>query len=97
MLIRIVKMEFNPAYVEEFLNIFHASAPLIRAFEGCTNLELYQDKNQPNIIFTYSYWEGPENLENYRKSALFGETWKKTKVLFSGIPAAWSVERLWGS
>jgi len=89
-------MEFEPKYVEDFLDIFHESAPLIRAFEGCTNLELYRDQDTPNILFTYSYWEGPEYLENYRKSELFGNTWKRTKVLFSGVPQAWSVDRVWG-
>jgi hypothetical protein len=29
-------------------------------------LELYQDKNNKSIFFTYSYWETENDLENYR-------------------------------
>lgn len=97
MLIRIVKMEFKPELVPQFLELFHRAAPLIRNFNGCSNLELYRDQNHPHILFTYSYWQGPEFLEQYRQSELFQTTWADTKVLFGGRPQAWSVERIWGN
>ncbi len=88
-------MEFKPENVPAFLEIFHQSAPFIRASEGCTRLELYQDQHHPQIIFTYSYWEDESFLEKYRHSELFTDTWARTKVLFGGKPQAWSVDRLW--
>lgn len=88
-------MEFKPENVNAFLDIFHRSAPLIRNFEGCEKLELYRDQNHPFILFTYSYWKGPEFLEKYRHSELFQTTWAATKALFGGKPQAWSVERIW--
>ncbi len=57
-------------------------------------LELYQDKNDQTIFFTYSYWETEQDLENYRNSELFFEIWTDTKKLFNNKPEAWSVEKL---
>jgi autoinducer 2-degrading protein len=94
MLIRIVKMTFEPEKVDEFLTNFHANKHAIRAVEGCNHLELLREQNTSNIFMTYSYWDGPEYLENYRHSDLFKSVWSKTKPLFSAKPEAWSVDRL---
>lgn len=94
MLVRIVKMGFYKQNVEVFLENFEATKTKIRAFEGCTFLELYRDKNDPSIFFTYSYWESEEALQNYRKSELFIGVWGLTKPLFSIRPEVWSVEKM---
>lgn len=94
MLVRIVKMGFYKQNIEIFLENFNTNKSKIRAFEGCSFLELYRDKNDPNIFFTYSYWESENTLENYRKSELFNTVWSKVKPLFSIKPEAWSVDKL---
>jgi len=94
MFIRIVKMRFHEDKIEAFLNNFEEVKHHIRNFEGNRFLELYQDKNDNRIFFTYSYWENEEALENYRKSDLFEGVWSYTKTLFSDKPEAWSVDRL---
>ncbi|MCL9771171.1 antibiotic biosynthesis monooxygenase [Flavobacterium sp. HXWNR69] len=94
MFIRIVKMRFHEDKIEAFLNNFEEVKHHIRNFEGNRFLELYQDKNDKRIFFTYSYWENEEALENYRKSDLFNGVWTYTKSLFSDKPEAWSVDRL---
>ncbi|WP_298494799.1 antibiotic biosynthesis monooxygenase family protein [uncultured Algibacter sp.] len=94
MLVRIVKMGFYKQNIEIFLENFNTNKSKIRAFEGCSFLELYRDKNNPNIFFTYSYWESENTLENYRKSELFNTVWSKVKPLFSIKPEAWSVDKL---
>ena len=91
MIKRIVKLTFQAEQTEAFLTIFHESKNKIRAFPGCQHLELWRDKKQPHVFFTYSFWESEDNLEEYRHSELFRSTWAKTKVLFSGKPEAWSV------
>ena len=73
--------------------MFEEKKALIRASKGCSLLELYQDKTNPEIFFTYSYWEKEEDLENYRNSALFKDVWAKTKVFFNDKPLAWSVDK----
>lgn len=94
MLVRIVKMGFYKQNIEVFLENFDVTKTKIRAFEGCQFLELYRDKNNPTIFFTYSHWESEEALEKYRDSELFNSVWSKVKPLFSVRPEAWSVDKL---
>ena len=94
MLVRIVKMGFYEQNIAVFLEHFEANKLKIRGFEGCFFLELYRDKNDTSIFFTYSYWESNEALENYRKSDVFTNVWAKTKPLFNIKPEAWSVYKL---
>ncbi|MCH3883302.1 MULTISPECIES: putative quinol monooxygenase [Tenacibaculum] len=93
MFVRIVKLSFHPEKVEEFLSIFDKKKEFIRGYEGCSLLEVYRDKTNPNVFFTYSYWEKEDHLENYRNSVLFRGIWAKIKVLFNDKPLAWSVDK----
>ena len=94
MFIRIVKMTFHEDKIEDFLDNFHQVKEHIRNFPGNRFLELYRDKDNPCIFFTYSYWDDEADLENYRKSEHFNEVWAFTKQLFSDKPQAWSVDKL---
>ncbi|WP_417800212.1 putative quinol monooxygenase [Tenacibaculum sp.] len=94
MFVRIVKMSFQPEKIEVFLNNFNAKKEFIRKSPGCRLLELYRDKTNSNIFFTYSYWETEQDLENYRNSDLFKGVWAQTKVLFNDKPLAWSVDKV---
>ncbi|NLP56632.1 putative quinol monooxygenase [Lutibacter sp. B1] len=94
MFIRIVKMSFDNSKIETFLKNFNSNKTKIRNFEGCRLLELYKDKNNSSIFFTYSYWESETHLEAYRNSDLFKTVWAKTKVLFNDKPQAWSVDKI---
>ena len=87
-------MSFDDKNVNAFLNNFHENKEKIRAVNGCHLLELLRDKDNPNIFFTYSYWEDQSDLENYRQSELFKSVWAKTKVLFNEKPQAWSVDKV---
>jgi quinol monooxygenase YgiN len=91
MIKRIVKMEFEPARLEDFLALFTETCEQIRAFPGCSHLELWQDDQQPARLFTYSFWESAEALEQYRQSDLFKTTWAQTKKWFADRPEAWSI------
>lgn len=93
MFVRIVKMSFHTKYISEFREMFEEKKNRIRSSEGCELLELYQDKNNPEIFFTYSYWENEIHLENYRHSDFFKATWKQTKGYFNNKPEAWSVDK----
>ena len=94
MLKRMVKMTFQKDRIEDFLAIFEASKNRIRLFPGCRHVELLHLEGQPEVMFTFSIWEGAEALEAYRQSELFQSTWSKTKVLFAGKPEAWSMDEI---
>ncbi len=90
-------MTFDPLKVEEFLRIFEDNAEKIRNFPGCEHLELLHSCEFPNILFTYSLWETPENLDEYRRSDLFVKVWVQTKKLFTAPAEAWSLNKKWSS
>ncbi|MGY0392215.1 putative quinol monooxygenase [Bizionia sp. KMM 8389] len=94
MIVRIVKLGFEEQHIDTFIDNFHANKQAIRNFEGCEFLELYRDKTNSNIFFTYSYWNSESDLENYRHSDLFKGIWAVTKPLFNMKPEAWSVDKL---
>jgi quinol monooxygenase YgiN len=91
MLTRIVKLSFKEENISSFEALFEETKDIIRNFEGCMFLELYQDTNHPNIFFTYSKWQEEMHLEAYRKSEFFKSVWGRTKLLFQDKPEAWSV------
>ena len=93
MIIRIVQMTFREDAIGDFTELFEARKSTIRQFPGCTHLELWQDSKQPNIFFTYSHWDSEADLDHYRFSEFFKDTWGRTKALFKEKPQAWSVLR----
>ena len=96
MIIRIVKMEFQPEKVVDFLAVFNQNNQKIRHFDGCQHLELWRATNadDSNIFFTYSHWQSEEHLNRYRQSKLFRNAWTTVKQLFIEKPQAWSVEQI---
>ncbi|MDH3587550.1 MAG: antibiotic biosynthesis monooxygenase [Gammaproteobacteria bacterium] len=94
MITRIVRMHFRPEERAAFMDIFNASKHLIRQFDGCQHLRLYNEAARPEVFFTFSVWESAAHLDAYRNSELFRKTWAQTKTLFAGKPQAWSMEEL---
>ncbi len=93
-LVRIVKLTFKEEDIDAFKILFKESEDKIRNFEGCLSMDGYKDRLNHCIFFTYSIWDSPESLENYRKSILFKDIWKQTKQYFSRPAEAWSLQRM---
>lgn len=85
-------MTFKPEDVPTFLEMFKSVKSKIEAMPGCSGVELLQQLDQPNVMFTYSNWNDSDDLENYRQSELFKKTWALTKTWFVEKAEAWSVE-----
>lgn len=85
-------MTFRPEAIPGFLADFEKIKNRIRGFEGCHHLELWRGVEGSNILFTYSYWDNEEALNNYRQSDLFKGVWNNTKTYFQERVEAWSVE-----
>jgi len=94
MFIRIVKMQFQADRISDFLANFSENKYKIRSVQGCLFLDLYQDKKEKNIFFTYSGWESEKDLDHYRNSELFDKVWSETKTMFTEKPQAWSLDRI---
>jgi quinol monooxygenase YgiN len=93
MIIRIVRMHFTDAGVEEFLDVFNKNKTAIRNFPGCTHLELLKDASDRTIYTTLSHWQDEASLEDYRKSELFGAVWGRVKTLFAERTQAFSLKK----
>jgi hypothetical protein len=87
---RIVRMEFDPKHVNDFETLFAGVKEQIRHFPGCLSLEVWTAPDAPNVYFTYSRWNSPADLEAYRHSELFQQTWSQTKRWFIAKPQAFS-------
>lgn len=93
MVVRIVKMTFRPEHTDRFRSLFDGWKDRIRAFPGCSHLELLHDVDDPCIFFTYSHWRHASDLEAYRNSDVFGEVWPTVKPLFAAPTEAWTLHR----
>jgi hypothetical protein len=87
-------MHFKQEHIEDFKQLFESRKELIRNFEGCTYLELWQDEADSSIFYTYSIWKQPSDLESYRMSDLFQDTWSCIKKWFHDSPKAFSANKL---
>ena len=95
MIVRVVKMVFKEEEIPAFEALFQERKHLIRNFEGCTHLELWQDKANRSQFFTYSHWDTEEHLNAYRGSSFFDDTWTLTKQKFAAKPEAWTIQTIW--
>jgi len=84
-------MSFEPEKVTDFLLLFNEVKNKIANSEGCEGLTLLRDSAEPNVLFTYSYWNNEASLNKYRFSPFFKDTWARTKALFNDKPMAWSL------
>ncbi len=93
-MMRIVKLSFHDEYIASFQKLFENRKERIRQFPGCTYLSLLQDTNDQGVFYTYSLWQEETDLESYRVSALFQETWAIVKQWFKAAPEAFSANPL---
>lgn len=94
MITRIVKLTMQKDKIDTFTSYFDTVCNTIRNQPGCHKLQVWQDINQPNIFFTYSIWDGEQDLNNYRDSAFFGVFWKTVKPWFDAKAEVWSFNKL---
>lgn len=91
MITRIVKMTFREENVNDFREFTGTIKDRIRRFSGCEHLAFFQDIHKKNIFFTYSHWRSEKDLDNYRNSDFFRETWTQARTWFADKPEAWSL------
>jgi heme-degrading monooxygenase HmoA len=91
MITRIVKMTFKPENIDGFKEIFQVYKKQIRAFDGCSHVDLLKDLNNECVFFTLSFWNTEDDLNAYRESYIFKNTWSKVKPMFSENAEAWSL------
>lgn len=83
MIIRKVDLEIDPSKLDEFEEIFTSRNPSLNKVKGCHRVELIKHPELEFAYSTLSMWDSEDDLNNYRKSEYFGETWMKLKPLFT--------------
>lgn len=94
MIRRIVRLEFQPEKVTEFVTFFTENRTKIASFPGCLSLELFKDAGLEHVYYTFSLWESEEALNAYRDSETFHLLWGFAKQRFAGKPLAYSLAPL---
>ena len=92
MIVRVVRLTFSPDTVVTFDALYDRFESRIQAQPGCRMVRAMKVSGHPCQRATLSFWETQEDLDTYRKSALFGEVWPATKALFAAPPEAQSYE-----
>jgi heme-degrading monooxygenase HmoA len=92
-ILRLVRMVFREEKISDFLEMFEERKSTIRSFPGCSHLELWRETGQANAFFTYSIWETEHDLDHYRYSPFFKETWTLTKTFFKEKAQAWTLTK----
>lgn len=83
-------MKIQPEKLAEFRRIYEEACDRIRAFPGCTFLQLLGDTDGEGNLYTISHWRSAADLDAYRHSAFFRGVWERLKPLFRDKPWAQS-------
>lgn len=95
MIKRIVMMELLPDQEAAFLNIFNGVKKEIRSQPGCEGLEVLTSRSGGHLsVWTISLWENESNLDQYRDSDLFRQTWSAVKPLFAAKAKVWTLHSI---
>lgn len=94
MIRRIVRLEFQPEKVGEFVAFFTKNKHVISSYPGCLSLDLYKDASLQNVYYTFSTWESEDALNAYRDSTTFDVLWSYAKQRFAGKPLAYSLAEI---
>lgn len=86
-----VKLQLQDGKFEQFKEIFEYGKDVVAGSEGCFYVQLLQDDNDPNVIFTLSEWTSEEALNKYRSSEEFRAYWPKIKDLLSVKAEVWNL------
>ena len=87
-----VRLTLSPETVNAFDALYAQFEPRIQAQPGCRMVRAMKVPDAPCQRATLSFWDAQEDLDTYRKGALFGEVWPATKALFAAPPEAQSYE-----
>jgi len=95
MIKRIVKLTVkNASAKSEFEKIYQVRNPFKNGVKGCTSVKVMQDVNHKDVFYTVSLWDSNDDLEAYRQSDYFAETWPMVKAQLSKRAEAFSMTEL---
>jgi len=95
MIKRIVRLTVrDEASMEAFRNIYAERNPFKNGVQGCMSVKIMKDVTEENIYYIVSHWDRPEDLEAYRQSDYFKETWPMVKAQLATRAEAFSMTEI---
>lgn len=95
MIKRIVKLTLKDSdAIQVFEKIYKERNPSKNKIQGCRSVEVMKDVNEDLVYYTVSQWDANEDLEAYRASAYFSETWPMVKAQLSQRAEAFSMTEI---
>jgi len=95
MIKRIVRLTLkDTASKTAFEDIYDTRNPHKNGVKGCLDVKVMKDVNEENIYYTVSTWESNDDLEAYRHSPYFKETWPMVKANLAKRAEAYSMTDL---
>ncbi|HFC93298.1 MAG TPA: antibiotic biosynthesis monooxygenase [Leucothrix mucor] len=61
----ILQAQAKPADIENFKTYIAKCLPETRSYNGCINIDIYEDKNNKGSFIFYEYWESVNAYEAY--------------------------------
>lgn len=73
-MIKVVAKNYgNPEKIDEMIKLFAKLASNTKKEDGCIRYELYQDKDNPEILTMIEEWESQEHLDAHLHTSFFME------------------------
>lgn len=83
---------------EQYIDSFRKRVPVIsnevRRVSGCMHNDIFRDRNNDNIFYSYTIWSSEEDIERYLKSMYYKEIWGDIWDYFKKEPMAWKIDNM---
>lgn len=95
MITRVVRLTLRPDVKSEaFEEIYRNRNPFAKGVKGCRSVKVLKDVNDERVLYTLSAWDCNEDLEAYRQSEYFAQTWPMVKALLGQKTQAFSMTEM---
>ena len=61
----VTKVTVKPERLDEFKTYYKTLLPDTRAYDGCQQLEVYEDQDEPGNLFFVHRWDSQEHYQKY--------------------------------
>lgn len=87
MVIRVV-LRIQPEQRSAFLAYLNEESPHVRAMEGCSWYELFEDPNDENRFLLYEEWASADAFEAYKSTESFSQAFAVLGPMMAGPPTS---------
>ena len=94
MITRIIKISIDKEKQESFTKFINPLHDKFMQIDGCTQFEVFREKEENRIYFIYTIWKNEAKLNKFRKSDFNKSFWNKLNELAESSPQVWTVENI---